>query len=396
MSNISRFPVSEEESAGKRINKTLRHRKLTRVYKVMLLLLAVSAIIVAYMIYEKTKVYETYTVTFKAPRSEIGGTETMEFNGNILSFSKDGAGAMDSSGKLLWNQTFDMQNPMASVCGGTAAFADYGGSTVYLQTEGGYAGTITTDKPIRKITVSEKGYVAAVLEDTNVTWIYIYDMNGTEIAYFRTTMEKSGYPVDLDISPNGELVCVSYYYVDIRDIKSSVAFYNFGPVGQNNIDNYVSGYNYPDTLVPLVRFLDSDTAFSLSPSRMSVYSGSHKPVSISDMFINDEILASYCGKDVIAVIYRNNSTENRYKLVLYSDTGKALSAREFDFDYTGVSFGNGNYILYGDTSVYIASYSGEKRYEGNYSEAIRLAIPTRVASKYIFVTSGSIDTVEFK
>ena len=396
MSNIRRFPGTEEESAGKRINRTIRRRNFGRLYKILLLLLIIAAVLIAYLIYEKTKVYETVTTVSKVARSEATGAILTEFGGNILTYSKDGAGAVDAEGKLLWNQTFDMQNPMASICGNTAAFADYGGSTIYLQTAAGYEGSIETNMPIRKITVSDKGYVAAVLEDSSITWIYMYDINGTEIAEFRTTMEKSGYPVDLDISPSGELVMVSYYDVDINDVVSRVAFFNFGDVGQNTIDNYVSGYNYNETLVPVVRFLDDDTAFSLSSDRMSIYSGAHKPVSVSDMFINDEILAVFYDKDVIGIVYRNVSTENKYKLVIYSDEGKALSALEFDFDYTGVAFGNGNYILYGDSNIYVATYSGEKKYEGSYTEPIRLAIPTGNASRYVFVTADFIETVEFK
>ena len=54
-------------------------------------------------------------------------------------------------------------------------------------------------------------------------------------------MKESGYPVNVSISPNGQLVCVSYMFVDGGQIKSSVALYNFVADGQNNTDNYVSG-----------------------------------------------------------------------------------------------------------------------------------------------------------
>ena len=168
MSNIKRFPGTEEESASKKVNRTIRRRNFTRIYRILILILAVVAVIIAYMIYEKTKVYENVTVTNKVLKPDVNGATVAEFAGSVLTYSKDGAGAMDADGKLLWNQTFDMQNPMCSVCGNTVAFADYGGSTIYLQTAGGYQGTVKTDKPIRKITVSDKGYVAAVLEDTAV------------------------------------------------------------------------------------------------------------------------------------------------------------------------------------------------------------------------------------
>ena len=386
----------KKTSRVKELKKAERKRKFGYAYKVALGVLVVAALLTAYLIYQKTKVYESYTVSSSVARIESEGTQTLAFKDNILSFGKDGAGAVDATGKLLWNQTFDMQNPLISICGEMAAFADYGGSTVYIQSAGGETGTVKTDMPIRKISVAEKGYVAAVLEDTDVTWIYIYDLNGTTIAYFRTTMEKSGYPVDIDISPSGELVCVSYYYVDCDDVKSSVAFFNFGDVGQNSIDNYVSGYNYTDTFVPLVRFLDDETAIAVSSGRLSVYAGAHKPLSVSDMFINDEIQSVYYDKDVIAIIYSNTSKGSKYRLEVYDIDGKVLSQKAFDFDYADLTFGNGNVILYGDKNLYIGSYEGETKYEGNYDEPIKLVLPTVVAYRYTIVTQNTIDTVEFK
>ncbi len=37
--------------------------------------------------------------------------------------------------------------------------------------------------------------VAAVVDDSEITAIYLYASTGEEIAYFKTTMEKSGYPI---------------------------------------------------------------------------------------------------------------------------------------------------------------------------------------------------------
>ena len=289
-----------------------------------------------------------------------------------------------------------MQNPMASVCGEMAAFADYGGSRIYLQKASGETGVVNTDMPIRKITVSSNGYVAAVLEDLDVTWIYMYDSNGTKVAYFRTTMEKSGYPIDIDISPDAELVCVSYYYVDCNDLKSSVAFYNFGSVGQNSIDNYVSGFNYSEEMIPYVEFLDTETAVAISDSRISVFAGAHKPVSVSEMFINDEIISAYVGTDAFAAIYSNETHGTKYRLEVYDKEGKKTSEKAFDFDYSNVTFGDGCVILYGDTSVYVATYSGKVKFEGDYSRPILLLVPQTASFKYTIVTEDTIDSVELK
>lgn len=387
---------TDTEEGSKKVKRSRRKHRIEKVYRAGLIIVVILALLVAYMIYERTKVYDEIVVKNSVSHTSFNGTTEAVFDGGLLSYSKNGASAIDGNGNLLWNQSFDMQNPLMSMCDNTVAFADYGGSTIYLQNSEGKAGSITTNMPIRKIAVSSNGYVAAVLEDVNLTWIYMYDFNGTEIAYVRSTMEKSGYPIDIDLSPDGELLAVSYYYVDCNDVKSSVAFYNFGPVGQNSIDNYVSGYNYANVLVPFVEFLDSKTAFSLSPERLAVYAGAHKPVSVSDLIINDEVLSVYYSNDAIAVIYKNDEFENRYRLELYDTEGKKLLSHLFDFDYSGVTFSNKSIILYGDTSVFFTTYEGELRYDGSFADAIKFVIPTRIPSEFVFVTENRMDTVEFK
>ena len=398
--NIAQFPQKKktevkEEDFTKRLKREHRKKYVT-VYRICLLAILLMGLATAYFIYENTKVFDTYSVVSSTTEHFSDNSELYEFDGGIMTYGKDGAKAVDVNGTLLWNCTFDMQSPMMSMCGDTVAFADYGGSTVYIQKSDGTLKTVNTDKPVRKIAVSSAGYFVAVLEDTSITWIYMYDMNGTEIAYFKTTMEKSGYPVSIDISPSGELVSVSYYLVDCDEVISSVAFYNFGPVGQNQIDNLVSGYNYSDTLMATVKFMDSQTAYSVSQKKLCVYSGDHSPRSVSDMFITDNILSVYNSEDAIAVIYKNGDYDPKYRLEVYDRSGERMLKKEFSFDYSGVAFGNERVILYGDTNVVILTYSGEVRFEGNYSSAISLLLPTNVSSKYVFVTENTIDIVEFK
>lgn len=397
MSNIRKFPgVEEDETAIERIKRKESRRRSTRIMKVLIALTICAVAFISYYIYSTTRKYESYEVVGSASRANVVSSELVDFENTIMTFSKDGASAVDASGKLLWNQTFTMQNPIMSKSNDFVAFADYGGSTIYYQYKDGRQGTVSTSMPIRKIAAASDGYVVAILEDTEVTWIYMYDLNGTEISYFRTTMEKSGYPLDVAISPSGEIVAVSYYYVDVDEIRSSVAFYNFGDVGQNNIDNYVGGYNYSDTVVPFVRFLNNEVSFAVSLDRMCVYQDAHKPMSKADIFISDEVLSVYYSKDAIALILRNNSLENEYRLELYDTDGNLMSKTEFNFNYTGVSFGNGNVIIYGGLHMLVSSYEGRVRYEGDYVEPILMMDTTSSAKRYVIVTDSSMDTIEFR
>ena len=192
---------------------------------------------------------EISSVEIKIPSN----AEMMPFATHLLTYSKDGISCMDTKGNAVWNQTFGMQNPMVDINQNVVAVGDYNGREIYVMNTDSLLGKITTNRPVRNFCVSAGGVVAAVLDDTDVTLICLYDAKGNELVRFRTTMRESGYPVEVSISPSGELVCVSYLYIDSGHMKTSVAFYNFGAVGQNNTDNYVSGYDYVDTVVPFYK-----------------------------------------------------------------------------------------------------------------------------------------------
>lgn len=396
MSNIEDFPGQDGLSPKEKLRKQFFKRLRARIYTVVFIVVVAAAIVISYFTYERTKVYTGTEVLESVVFDVSSGARVESFAGGIMTYSKDGAQAIDSKGNLLWNRTFDMQNPMAEICGKTVAFADYGGSMIYLQTADGESSEIGTDMPIRKIAVSDNGVVAAVLEDVKVTWIYLYNSNGDTIAYFRTTMEKSGYPVNLDITPSGNIVAVSYYSLDIGDIKSSVAFYNFGDVGQNSIDNYVSGYNYKDSLVPIVKFLSNSASFALSAERLAVYEGSEKPVSVKDAFLDKEVLSVFNNNEYIGIILRNGADKEKYLLQIYSAKGNLLEQKAFDFDYSEVVFSNDQYVLYGNTDIYIGTIDGREKLSMEYELPIKLVIPTSSSTKYIIVTESSVDTVQLK
>ncbi len=393
MSNIREFPGTEEISSKKKIRQKLLKRIRARIYTILFVGILIAGAVTGYVFYEKNKVYTGLDVTERVVFAPATGTKIMEFDGNIMTYSKDGAGARDREGNLLWNITFDMQNPLVAMAGKTVAFADYGGTRIYVQGSDGKGYEVSTDKQVRKLAVSDNGVVAAVLEDTNVTWIYLYNANGETVATFRTTMEKWGYPVDICISPSGEVVGVSYFFLDIGDVKSSVAFYNFGEVGQNNIDNYVSGYNYQDSLVPIVKFLNNDRAFALSSSRLSVYEGAHKPVNIKDALISDDVKAVFYDETHIGVVLANSGSQERYRLEIYSNKGELLHKKNFDFDFSDVVFGNDQFVIYGNDKIYVGTMKGMTKLEMEYDESIRLVIPTSSPTKFIIVTDSAIETV---
>ena len=69
------------------------------------------------------------------------------------------------------------------------------------------------------------------------------------------------------------------YHLDNNDddIKTTIAFYNFGSVGQNEIDNCVGSYSYPDMVFPEIDFLSNDKMVAFGDGEVILFEGTQKP-----------------------------------------------------------------------------------------------------------------------
>ncbi len=390
---IKRKEKNEEESFGKKI---LRHR-LTILYRSILVVAVIAAAAVVVVVQTKNRVFGEYQVTSSVPRESITNSSMIALGENILIYSSDGASCIDRRGEVLWNQTFEIQDPVFAVCQDMAAIGDYNGSTIYLMNTEKTIGEIDTKMPIRNFAVSAGGIVAAVLDDTaDTTWIYLFDSSGNTLAYFKTTMKDSGYPMSVTISDNGYLVGVSYLYMDNGMMRSSVAFYNFGPVGQNEIDNFVSSYDYIDTVVPFVKFLNNEKAVAVADNRLVFFEGNQKPVSIADILLDSRIEGIYYGNGYVALLYNDVTGNALYKADIYNDSGKLEDTLMLDFQFSDILFHRDKVIVYNEQECVVHTIGGMDNFNGNFNKQALTLIPANASYEYVVVTPDSIDTIELK
>ncbi|MEZ3426640.1 MAG: hypothetical protein K1W13_04465 [Lachnospiraceae bacterium] len=390
-----RFKLIKSESEETFLEKLKKHR-LTTVYRLLLFALICGAIIALFMIQYKNKIYTDYDVTKSVGRVTVNGARDIRLGNSILTYSKDGAHCSDSAGNVLWDQTYEMQSPIVSICGGVTAIGDYNGRNIYIYNEEKQLGIITTSLPVRNLCVAANGVVAAVLEDTDVTWIYVYDTTGEVLVSFYTTMKNTGYPVSISLSPNALLCAVSYIYVDAGVVKSRVAFYNFDEYGQNQIDNLVGGYNHADTIVPYVQFMNNASIFAVCDDGIVFYGGSQIPEFRSVYYFDTEIRGVYHSENYVGVVFYNATGNTRYRMEIYNNAGEHVRTQEFDLDYTDILFDKDTYIIYNEEECLIMSMSGITKYNGNFKKAVGLLIPTNGNYRYTLATQDSVDTIQMK
>ena len=396
MAEINETLKEKYEATQKDFEQKIRRHRRAILYRIIIgIAILIAVIVSAYYNYQKM-VYTDYDVIGRVTYAEASNARFIKFGDNVLRYSQDGASAFNITNDMLWNETFEMQNPIVDTCGDYVAIGDYMGTTIYVYNSTGLMGSIDTSTPLKRFCVSGNGNVAVVLEDNEVTWVKLYDVNGTNIASDRTTMSKSGYPVYIDISEDGILLAVSYLFVDSGVLSTSVAYYNFGAVGQNEVDNLVSGYNYSGTVVSLVNFINADTSFAVGDNKFSIFKGSEKPESIFEKEIDKEILSVFHNENMIALVFEDEDGANKFIAEVYDDNGNLVMTQGFDMDYNNMSLYKDLLIIYNSEECQIYNTSGLKKFDGRFTESAITVIPGTSRSRYLIVYPDAMEEIKLK
>lgn len=362
------------------------------------LIILVSVLVIGFVSYQAflTRSYEDYIVVNQVEHHTIEGSKVLGFGTKFITYSSDGIHCTDAKGTDIWSFPYEMQTPMIDINGRYVACADYNGRSVYIFNDEGTLGSIQFNVPVKNICISGTGVVAVTTDKGEVTPISMYYYDGTEIASFRTSMSKFGYPVAIGMSDDSKLVGVSYLYLDSGELTTKVAFYNFGEVGQNETDNLVSGYDYKESIVPTIGFLNNRTAYALANDRLLFFDGKERPVNKNNIMLHDQVHAIYSGDGKVGLVYLNNTGETKYKMDIYSGTGQLDTTLYFDLEYSDIFFANNRVAIYNSGSALIYTDSGTIKFNGDFKEPVSLLLPTNSDLKYVAVTQESIQTISLQ
>lgn len=375
----------------------IRRHKLTSVYRFALVAAVIIAVFVLIAVQYRRHIYTGYDVVNSVSREKASDAVDICLQNAILTYSKDGAHCTNMKGTVVWNQTYEISDILLSVCQNVAAIGDYNGRRIFVQSAEKQMGEITTTMPIKNLTASAAGVVTAILEDTDVTWIYTYDATGKTLYYGQSHMSKGGYPCAISLSPNGELLAVSYLDIEAGTLKTNVAFFNFGPVGANQSDYLVSTFSYDSLVVPEICFMNNNTAFAVGDGQMMIYKGDQKPEMEALRFFEQEIQAVFHNEKYIGLVFPSDKTDAYYKLAVYNTSGNLVTECDFDIDYRRIFFDQENFVIYNETECLIMTMDGICKYRGYFDKTINLMLPaTSGRYRYLLITDNSIDTIQLK
>lgn len=372
-------------------NKEKRKLKMNRMQWTIAAGVLILAVVLVYALVKNNKVASSYEVVTSMSRGDDTSVYYCMMRKGMVKYSKDGVAMTDKSGTVLWNQTYEMASPTMTSAGDYVAVGDIGANTIYIFNEYGQLGRVSTDVPIQEIQISEQGVVAAVLSDTSSNYINLYDKQGNSLGSIKASLENTGYPLAIALSPDASKLAVSYLIVKSGSMQSRIVAYDFSDVeGDHLLDTQEL-----EGLYPKAAFLDSREVVLFGEKSFVLYQADSKKIETQENF-ESEINSVFCTNQKLGFIFKNEDDNGKYRMEIYNKAGKKSSTYYFDLDYSGMTADDDEVILYNDEEMLIYQMGGRVRFRGTFNTAVTGVMPSWEDGLYWLIDDQSLREIRIR
>lgn len=372
-------------------NKEKRKLKMNRMQWTIAAGVLILAVVLVYALVKNNKVASSYEVVTSMSRGDDTSVYYCMMRKGMVKYSKDGVAMTNKSGTVLWNQTYEMASPTMTSAGDYVAVGDIGANTIYIFNEYGQLGRVSTDVPIQEIQISEQGVVAAVLSDTSSNYINLYDKQGNSLGSIKASLENTGYPLAIALSPDASKLAVSYLIVKSGSMQSRIVSYDFSDVeGDHLLDTQEL-----EGLYPKAEFLDSREVVLFGEKGFVLYQADSKKIETQENF-ESEINSVFCTNQKLGFIFKNEDDNGKYRMEIYNKAGKKSSTYYFDLDYSGMTADDDEVILYNDEEMLIYQMGGRVRFRGTFNTAVTSVMPSWEDGLYWLIDDQSLREIHIR
>lgn len=372
-------------------NKEKRKLKMNRMQWTIVAGVLILAVVLVYALVKNNKVASSYEVVTSMSRGDNTSVYYCMMRKGMVKYSKDGVAMTNKSGSVLWNQTYEMASPTMTSAGDYVAVGDIGANIIYIFNEYGQLGRVSTDVPIQEIQISEQGVVAAVLSDTSSNYINLYDKQGNSLGSIKASLENTGYPLAIALSPDASKLAVSYLIVKSGSMQSRIVSYDFSDVeGDHLLDTQEL-----EGLYPKAAFLDSREVVLFGEKGFVLYQADSKKIETQENF-ESEINSVFCTNQKLGFIFKNEDDNGKYRMEIYNKAGKKSSTYYFDLDYSGMTADDDEVILYNDGEMLIYQMGGRVRFRGTFNTAVTGVMPSWEDGLYWLIDDQSLREIRIR
>lgn len=360
-----------------------------------------ACLVIAFVVYTigKNWEYKGYRVVESNQTDYANTANYIRFSDNLLKYTPDGVSYINKKGETVWTTGINMKVPIAVASGDYAVVADQNGNTVCVFNTEGEVSSQTMPYPISDVDVGNQGVVAVVLEGEKANYVNLYNRKGEIIYEIQASIDKSGYPMDISISNNGEKLFTSYMNVGSNVMENNLVAYNFGEVGQNsNADRVVGSYQFNDEIFPKVQFINNDTVAAFGTKTIELYSMKEKPSLKKKITVSGEVRSIFYSTDYFGVIQKNQGEDAKqlYTIQAYNLHGNEMFTASIDFDYDNIFSDKDEIIITGGKNCIIYRKNGSLKFSGTLKSRIRSVVPTEKKLEYIVVYENETQVIRLR
>lgn len=377
---------------GKRKKRIKRIRNT--IIGMLLLALALGGTVYVIRLYNKD--YRSYKVVKTMDVTGETAIGYLNYGSSLVKYSRDGAVAYDKDGGLQWNGSYEMSDPIADTCGKYVVVADRGGTLIHIFDENGAVSNITTLYKIVKVEIASQGVVAALMEEGDINYYFLYDTDGTVLVDKGNSINNEGYPMDIALSDDGKKLIINCLDVSEGKLASNLGCYNFDEVGQNWVNNMVGGFPFNNGhIVPEVAFLNNNTFCAYKDNGFVLYEMNQMPKKIHEETLEGRILSVFYNEKYTGVVLEPKEGTSK-RIMLYNLKGDKILDKPLNFDYKKIMLVDEEIIMFDNLSCLIMKTSGKVKFRYPFEGYVAGVYPINNLDRYFLVNGNQISQIQLK
>ncbi|MDO4943310.1 MAG: DUF5711 family protein [Lachnospiraceae bacterium] len=374
-------------------NNRKRFYQKYRIFLAAVIALVLCCAVIAHHYRQFHSFVKTKTVV-----EENSSSQNIEvYKDGIIKYGENQIAYYDKNGNKSWSRTYSVSKPQIKISGKYILIADLNGTNLYIYDDKGKSYNITAPYQIMDAEIADQGVVAVALSAKKTNYIELYNRSGEKLVSIKTSISENGYPLDIALSPNGEILCASYFIVDGVEMKNRLTFYDFSEDGEKT-KNILGGFDCDNTVVPTVTFMGSDTVCAFGDDKILVYQINNKPKLKKETAIESSIKSIAYDSNHFAIVrgHYTDEKDGNYTLEIFSKNGNMVGKCGIDGDYTTINLRNDKVIFTSPYHCTVYSSNGKVLFDYSFTKHLLQLLPGSGDREYFIGYEDRLDMIKLK
>lgn len=376
------------------LEEPLKGRRIKLAIWIVLIILVV---VVGINLLWELRTYSDYDVQLSKESADSAVKKYANFKGKIVEYSNDGILCRDREWNLSWNEAFEMASPYVDVSANYIIVYDRDGTQLYLLNEKGLVKKVEMAQPIIKAKVADTGVIAILTQLESVAYVKLLSSEGKEISNGEFYEKGGSFPIDVAITSDGRILAVNLIDLSEADVCSTIQFYNFGSVGQNEVNNMVSSYRFSGEIYPEIYYNDRNRLIAVGADGFVTFSGKQVPEKETEYQYQEQLQSLIYNDSYVAMVYSNQDEDQTYHIKVVDYKGKVVMEQDTALPYRAVEFlDNDEICIRSQYACEIYSIHGVRKFSYTFDKELYKIISGGDRQSYTVVLEKQIDEVRLK